>query len=316
MKQIQISIVVPLFNEEAVFPLLMERLDAVMNSSELGIEVVLVNDGSLDTTAELMKQKSLEDIRYQSLFLSRNYGHEYAVSAGLSSARGTEAVMVMDGDLQDPPEMLFEFYKWFTQGYDVIYAIRKSRKEHFIKNFAYKLFYRLQSRMSRISIPMDSGDFSLMSRKVVDAINSFPEESRYIRGLRAWVGFRQKGIAYERSKRAAGATKYPLNTLLKLAYNGIFNFSELPIKSITRLGAVIVCIAVCYLMYTLVMKFLFGTVPKGFTALLMTIILFSGVQLLSLGIIGEYVVRIFFQVKNRPLFIISHRIENGEVKSG
>ena len=280
--------------------------------STITFEVVLVDDGSSDSTAEICNQIALSDERYQCLFLSRNYGHQIALSAGISVASGTEALMILDGDLQDPPELFFEFYKYLSKGYDVIYGIRKKRKENFFKKSAYFIFYRLLKRISSIDIPLDSGDFSLISRRVANVLNKMPEESRYIRGMRSWIGFKQIGVDYEREERVAGKSKYSLSLLINLAYNGIFNFSEIPIKFITKLGIFSVLISLIYFISVLIKKFLNIEVPVGFTGLLFVIILFGGVQLISLGIIGEYIVRIFFQVKNRPLFIIKNRIKSRE----
>ncbi len=310
----QISIVAPLYNEEQTFPRLIERLNALMDSTPLSIEVVLVNDGSRDRTPELMEALSLVDVRYQSVFLARNHGHQIAVTAGLRFAQGTEAVMVIDGDLQDPPELLFEFYEQYKKGYDVVFAIRQKRKENYWKRMAYKSFYRILKKISYINIPLDSGDFSLMSRRVVDVMNAMPEESRYLRGMRSWVGFRQIGITYEREARQAGESKYSLKLLLRLAYNGVFNFSEFPIKIIKRISYFAIGISLIYFFLTLYKRFILQEVPEGFTALLFTIIFFSGIQLFFLGILGEYILRIFFQVKGRPLFIVEKRIVQNEIK--
>ncbi|MFN8321159.1 MAG: glycosyltransferase family 2 protein [Chitinophagales bacterium] len=309
----QISFVVPLYNEQESFNLLTVRLNKLMDNSLLTMEVVLVDDGSKDNTAQLMQLQALNDHRYQSVFLSRNFGHQLALSAGLSVARGTEAVMCIDGDLQDPPELLDKFYELYKEGYDVVYAVRKNRKEGWLLKQMFHYYYRIQKKMSNIDVALDSGDFALLSRRVVNVMNQLPEESRYLRGLRSWVGFKQTGYEYDRPERAAGETKYPISKRIKIALNGIFNFSEIPIKFITNLGISTIVIALSYFAYTLVKKFVFNVpVVEGFTGLLFTIILFSGVQLVSLGIIGEYVVRIFFQVKGRPLFIIKNRIVNKE----
>ncbi len=308
----QISIVVPLFNEAETFPQLVKRLNTLMDSIPLSIEVVLVNDGSSDTTAALMQQLALVDNRYHCVFLARNYGHQIALSAGLSKARGTEGVMVIDGDLQDPPELLLEFYKKFKEGYDVVYAVRKKRKENIFKKTAYQTFYRLLKSISYIDIPLDSGDFCFMSRRVLDVMNAMPEESRYIRGMRSWIGFEQIGLDYERSERAAGESKYNFRKLLELAYNGIFNFSEFPIKLIKRVGYASVLVSMLYLIYSVYRKLIYNDVPQGFTATIFIIIFFSGIQLFFMGIIGEYLLRIFFQVKGRPLFIIKEEILGGQ----
>ena len=311
----QVSIVIPLYNESEVLPHLVERINKLVNSSPLKIEVVLVDDGSRDNTAEQIQQLSLSDDRYQCVILARNYGHQLALSAGLAAATATEAIMIIDGDLQDPPELLTPFYELYKQGNDVVYAVRKKRKESALKKISYYIFYRILRSISYIEIPLDSGDFSLVSRRIVDVLNQMPEESRYIRGMRTWIGFKQIGYEYDRDERMAGDSKYSFKKLFKLAYNGIFNFSEFPVKLITNLGFISISVSLIYLAYSILKKYLYPeTVPSGFTALLFAIILFSGVQLISLGIIGEYVLRIFFQVKGRPLYIVRKRIVNKEIK--
>ena len=300
----QISIVAPLFNETEAFPHLVARLNAVMEAMPLRIEVVLIDDGSRDNTALQMQQLALTDGRYQCVFLSRNYGHQIALTAGIAAARATEALFIIDGDLQDPPELLPEFYQKYQEGYDVVYAVRKKRKESWFKRIAYSTFYRFMRSISYVDIPLDSGDFSLISRRVADIMNQMPEESRFIRGMRSWIGFRQIGVEYERDARVDGESKYSFKMLQRLAYNGIFNFSEYPIKVITRMGMVTLGFAVLYLIQTLIKRFVYHDVPQGFTALLFFIILFSGIQLVALGLIGEYVLRIFFQAKGRPLYVV------------
>lgn len=312
-QDINISIVVPLYNEEKVFPILIERLNKLIESLPYKVEIVLINDGSTDATPILMKQVALTNAQYQCVFLSRNYGHQIALTAGMSVARGNKAVMVIDGDLQDPPELLPEFYQKIKEGYDVIYGVRKKRKEGFFKRSAYYLFYRLLKKIAGIDLPLDSGDFGMMSRRVVDIMNQMPEQSRYLRGMRAWVGFNQVGIEYERNDRVAGSPKYNFRMLSKLAYNGIFNFSDVPIKILTRLGLLAIFSSLCYFIYSVIAKYTSDTVPTGFTALLFVIILFGGVQLISIGILGEYIIRMFFQVKNRPIFIIKEKVIDKEL---
>lgn len=312
----QISIVVPLYNEEKSFPLLRERLQALIRTSPLSIEVVLVDDGSKDNTAMLMTALAVEDAAFHCIFLSRNFGHQIALTAGLSQCRAKEAVLIIDGDLQDPPELLMSFYEKMKEGHDVVYAIRRKRKEVFYKRFAYALFYRILKNISSINIPPDSGDFSLISRRVVDIINSMPEESRFIRGMRSWVGFRQVGIEYDRDGRVAGETKYSFKALLNLAYNGIFNFSEFPIKFLMRVGFLTISIVFVYFAYALYKKIVHDVVPEGFTALVFIIMLVAGAQFIALGIIGEYVLRIFLQVKKRPLFTVRQKIIDRKVIDG
>ncbi|MEM6804158.1 MAG: glycosyltransferase family 2 protein [Bacteroidota bacterium] len=305
-----ISLVIPLYNEEETISILVERLNKLIDRLDIEIEVVLINDGSEDRTEELIYAIGLQDKRYQIISLARNFGHQIALSAGLKYANAQEAVFILDGDLQDPPELLETFYKHFKEGYDVVYGVRKKRKENFFKRSAYYLFYRMLKSISSIDIPIDSGDFSLISRKVVDIINAMPEESRYIRGMRAWTGFKQIGVEYEREGRAAGNSKYSLRNLMNLAYNGIFNFSEFPIKLIARCGFLAFGISLTYSFYALFMKIMYDTAPEGFTTLIFAITMFGGIQLLSIGILGEYITRTFFQVKQRPLFIVKSRIES------
>jgi len=306
----KISFVVPLYNESETLSNLVERLNNVISSVGFKVEVVLIDDGSSDNTAELMQQLALTDEKYHCVFLARNYGHQIALSAGLASAKASEAVMIIDGDLQDPPEQLMNFYSKFQEGYDVVYGVRKKRKESWIKKTAYHSFYRLLKSISYIDLPLDTGDFSLVSRRIIDVMNKMPEESRYIRGMRSWIGFKQIGIEYERDERFAGVSKYSLKMLFKLAYNGIFNFSEFPIKFITNLGLLSVLVSLLYLIQTIYKRIIDPSFPVGFTGLLFAIILFGGVQLISLGVIGEYVLRIFFQVKGRPLYVVKSEIVN------
>ncbi len=303
-----VSIVAPLFNERESFGPLVERLNTLMDSLPYRVEVVLVDDGSRDNTADLIRLTALSDSRYHGVLLARNFGHQIAVTAGMAAAMGSEAVLIIDGDLQDPPELLPEFYGHIQNGYDVVYAVRRKRKEGILKRFAYSTFYRILKSISYVDIPLDSGDFSMVSRRVVNIMNQMPEESRFLRGMRSWIGFKQIGVEYERSERVAGVPKYSFKMLRQLAYNGVFNFSEFPVKFIIRTGALAIGIALIYLIQTLVKKYVFGTVPQGFTALLFVIILFSGIQLMALGIIGEYVLRVFFQVKGRPLFVVREEI--------
>ncbi|AXG73687.1 glycosyltransferase [Flavobacterium arcticum] len=312
---IDISIIVPLYNEEEVFSLLIERLTNVIDSCKFNCEVILVNDGSSDDTAQLIEGICKKNPRFTGVLLSRNHGHQLAVTAGMAHVRGKKGAMIIDGDLQDPPELVKEFYELLNDGYDVIYAIRKNRKESLLKRIAYKYYYRLQKRISSFNIPIDSGDFSMLSRRVVDAMNAMPEQSRYLRGMRAWVGYKQIGYEYDRDERQEGESKYGWRKLFELAFNGIFNFSDFPVRMIAKVGLVTILLSICYLLYILFRKVFFGDVPEGFTATIAAIILFSGVQLLSLGLIGEYVLRIYNQVRNRPLYVVDKLIQEGIEKA-
>lgn len=305
-----ISIVVPLLNEEEVLPGLVLRLDALINSSELSFEVILVDDGSTDTTPFQILHLGLKDDHYTGIILSRNFGHQAAITAGMQHARGTIGVMIIDGDLQDPPELFPELYICFQKGFDIVYGVREERKENVFKKMAYTSFYQLLKRIANIEIPAQSGDFCFMSRKAVDCINLMPEESRFLRGLRSWTGFSQYGFKYKREQRSGGKPKYSFKKLMNLAFNGIFNFSEFPIKFISFMGLLAMSSSIFYFIYVLIRKLLVDDVPTGFTAIIFTVILFGGVQLLSISILGEYIIRIFFQVKNRPLYIIKRKIIN------
>ncbi|NPD45556.1 MULTISPECIES: glycosyltransferase family 2 protein [unclassified Lentimicrobium] len=311
----EINIIIPLYNEEDSFKKLIKRIDDLIENSEFRIEVILVDDGSRDATTRMMEELSFKNSTYQSIFLSRNFGHQMALTAGLESVNATKGVMIIDGDLQDPPEMLDAFYAEYKKGNDVVYAIREERKGALLLRIAYQWFYKIMKRFAYIHIPLDSGDFSFLSRRVVDEINKLPEEGRFLRGIRAWVGFKQIGIPYHREERKNGDSKYSLKNLTSLAMNGIFNFSKYPIRFTMVLGTSAFTISMIYFIITLFRKIFIGDVPSGFTALLFVIILFGGLQLMAIGVIGEYILRIFFQVKNRPHYIVQQRIKNKEVTS-
>ena len=308
----QVSFVIPVYNEESNLPMLVERLVKIMDQSPLTLEAVLVDDGSRDNSRAMLQQLALSDPRFHIVLLSRNHGHQLALTAGLSVARGSEGVFVLDGDLQDPPELLETFYAKHQDGFDVVYAVREKRKEVFYKRFAYFIFYRILKKIANIDIPLDSGDFSFISRRVVNVLNKMPEESRFIRGMRTWIGFKQIGIAYDRQERASGDSKYSFSKLVQLALNGIYNFSEFPIKFVTSLGGFAIISSVLYLISVIIKKLFFDQVIEGFTALLFVIILFGGIQLMAIGVLGEYILRIFFQSKSRPNFIIEKEICAGK----
>ncbi len=307
----QLSLVIPLYNESEVLPILATRLSELVARIPLKTEIVLVDDGSSDATANMMNDLAVRDANYQCLFLSRNYGHQKALRAGLEASRG-DYVMVLDADLQDPPELFFEFFEKIKEGYEVVYGVRRKRKESALKVFAYNTFYSILTRISNYPIPRDSGDFCLMTRRVVNAMLRVNEESLYLRGIRSWVGFKQVGVEYDRSARAAGTSKYSIFKLFKLAYDGIFNFSIFPLKVVSITGITCIVSSLIYLAITIARKYFVEDVPLGFTALLFVIILFGGVQLLSIGILGEYIHRIFFQVKGRPLYFINKKIVDGK----
>jgi polyisoprenyl-phosphate glycosyltransferase len=310
-RQVLLSVVVPCFNEEAVIGLTHQSLvEALGGTPSLDLEIVYVNDGSRDRTEELLFALADRDPRVKVVSFTRNFGHQPAVSAGLEYASG-DAVAVIDADLQDPPEVILRLVEKWREGYDVVNAVREKRKEGVAKRFAYALFYKLYRRLASIDVPLDSGDFALMDRRVVDVMNALPEKNRFVRGLRSWSGFRQTGVAYERGSRAAGETKYSFRKLLLLAFDGIVNFSTAPLSFIFGLGIVTAVIAMCagaiYLVARIFAIPIFGYTPgeaPGFTTLILTILFFSGVQLISIGILGEYLGRIYQEIKMRPTFVV------------
>ena len=308
-KPFLLSIVIPCYNEFEVLPALRERLVASLDGLGVAWEVVFVDDGSRDGTYERLAQMHREEPRFKVVVLSRNFGHQVALSAGLAYASG-DAVGIMDADLQDPPEILAECLKRLSEGYDVIYAVRRKRKESPLKRLSYFLFYRIMKWLSDVEIPLDAGDFCVISKRVAAVLRRMPEQNIFLRGLRAWAGFRQIGIEYERSARAAGITKYPFKRLIRLATDGMFAFSTMPLRFATYLGLLTVGLGLLASMLILswrVCGFSFmGHRPTdlpGWTALVMGMLLFSGIQLIILGLIGEYVGRIYTEVKNRPRWL-------------
>lgn len=300
-----LSVVVPVFNEEANLPELRKRLKAVVEDLGFGkAEVLFVSDGSTDNSEEIIAEFVRGDGLFGAIFLTRNFGHQAAVSVGIATAVG-DVVCVIDGDLQDPPEAIPQLLEVIDRGADVAYAIRTRRKESFFKRSAYAAFYRLLSRVSNIEIPLDTGDFCCMRRCVVDAMLRLPERNRFVRGLRAWVGFRQVGVPYERAARFAGLPKYTLWSLSKLAYDGLFSFTELPVKIMQFLGFAVsgaaMLVAVIYAAWRCLSP---GVFPSGFATLAISLWFIGGVQLLFLGVLGEYVVRTFDEVRRRPVALV------------
>lgn len=305
-----VSVVVPCLNEEAVIPRLRQRLTAAAESWGCGFEVLVVDDGSTDRSWELLQAICDNDPRWHALRLSRNFGHQAAVSAGLSYARG-DCTVALDGDLQDPPEEIARFIEAWRNGYDVIYGIRMKRKESVLKRAAYAVFYRTLARLAEISIPLDAGDFCLMDRKVVDLLNRLPERGRFIRGLRAWAGFSQVGVPYERQARGAGVPQYTVVKLVRLALDGFFSFSVGPLRLATYMGFLVSGLALLGAVFTFFQRLFpdqfarIGLRPvPGFATTVISILFLGGVQLICLGILGEYLGRIYEEVKGRPLWVI------------
>jgi len=307
------SIVVAMFNEEAVVRALHERVCDVMEALGDPFELVVVDDGSSDSTLDVLRQLANEDRRIRVLSFSRNFGHQAAVTAGLRASRG-RAVIVMDGDLQDPPEVIPRLVERWREGYDVAYAVRRKRKEGWFKRQAYALFYRLLHAVAYVKVPVDSGDFALMDRRVVDVLNAMPERNPFVRGIRAWVGFRQIGVEYERAARTRGVSKYSLGRLVLLALDGLVSYSYAPLRVVANLGLLISSFAFAVMAYLVVAKVVQGIPVPGWTSTVILMLFLGGIQLLSIGVIGEYVGRIFDEVKQRPLFIV--REEFGGAAAG
>jgi dolichol-phosphate mannosyltransferase len=295
--------VVPLYNEEENLPELYRRLTQYLGMLNTTYELVFVNDGSRDSTPRLIDSLHQDDSRVVGIHLSRNFGHQAAVSAGLDHARG-RGVILMDGDLQDPPEVLEQFVNRWREGYEVVYAIREKRKENLFKRAGYFLFYRLLRLLSDLEIPLDSGDFCLMDRRVVRALRSLPERIRFVRGLRSFAGFRQIGLAYERAGRLAGKPKYTFRSLLGLAINGLISFSSYPLHVVTYLGLGSIGLAILLTVWALIDAFYTHTAPHGWTSTIIVVLFMSAIQLLSLGIMGEYIRCIFIESKGRPTYIV------------
>ncbi len=301
----RLSIGIPLHNEEDVIPELLTRLLAVLDALPGGPhQVVLVDDGSSDGSRRLLTAAARRDSRLKVVALSRNFGHQAALGAALDYATG-DALVLMDGDLQDEPEVIPELLRQHEAGADVVYARRASREEGLIFRAAYKLYYRLMAALSEVPLPLDSGDFALLGAPVVAALKRIPERQRYLRGLRAWVGFKQVGVDVQRKARAAGRPKYTTWKLMQLALDGICSFSTVPLRAAALTGLVAIVAACLFSIYAVYMRIASGTVPVGFTASLIITTLLSGVQLLFLGVIGEYLGRVYAEAKGRPTYVVA-----------
>jgi glycosyltransferase involved in cell wall biosynthesis len=303
----ELSVVVPVFNEEENIPELYRRLRAVLPQVVQEWEILFVDDGSRDRSWELIRALAAQDPRVRGLRFSRNFGHQMAFAAGLDHARG-QAVVIMDADLQDPPELIPELVAKHREGYEVVYAVRVARHgETAFKKLTAKLFYRLLARITAVQIPLDTGDFRLMGPRAVEAFRRLPERHRFTRGLVAWLGFPQTGVPYERAPRHAGTTKYPLRKMLRFALDAITSFSHLPLQLATWLGFAVSAFAFFYILVVLALK-LAGISWPGYTSLMAAILFLGGVQLLMVGLLGEYVGRIYDEVKQRPLYLVAEKV--------
>ena len=311
----KLSIVIPMYNEEGIVQALFQRLEHTralfsrrFNALPSDIEIIFVNDGSKDSTLEKLIALCTEESNYTLINLSRNHGHQIAITAGIDAATG-DAVAVIDGDLQDPPEAIVDLYGKMQEGFDVVYAVRKKRDgETKFKLYTAALFYRLLKKLTNVEIPVDTGDFRIMSRRVVDILKSMNERHRFIRGMISWIGFNQTGMEYERHERHSGETKYTLSKMIKFAIDGITSFSSIPLKLASYLGFATAMFGFLYSLYVVFLKLF---VPKahiemGWASIIIFILLLGGIQLLALGMIGEYLGRIHDETKFRPLYIVEN----------
>jgi glycosyltransferase involved in cell wall biosynthesis len=308
----EFSIIIPIYNEQENIHKLYDRLKSVMNGMNVSHEFVFVNDGSRDRSMILIKELAALDNTVHYINLSRNFGHQIAVTAGIDHVRGN-AVVIIDADLQDPPELIAEMYAKMKEGFEVVYAKRKSRKgESVLKKITAKWFYRILASITSIDIPVDTGDFRLMDRKIVDVLRTMPEQQKFLRGQISWIGFNQTYVEYNRDERHGGETGYTYKKMLRFALDGITSFSNLPLKFATAAGFVVSGITFIVILYALYARFISKDFVPGWTSLILAVLFIGGVQLITIGIIGEYISRLSANVRNRPLYIMG---ENNIEKS-
>lgn len=302
------TVIAPIYNEKENLPNLYQRVSDVMNSTNEAWELVLVDDGSRDGSTEMIRALAEKDPRVRPVIFARNFGHQIAVTAGLDYSRG-QAVVIIDADLQDPPELILEMIQKWREGFEVVYAVRAQREgETWFKLFTASLFYRMIYRITDVKIPLDTGDFRLMDRKVVNVMNSMRERHRFLRGMSSWVGFKQTGVTYNRAARMAGETKYPFRKMFKLALNAITGFSYFPLQLATYMGFVSAALSIIAIPVVIILRVTGAPGERpllGQATTLIAVLLFGGVQLISLGILGEYIGRIYDEVKGRPLYVVS-----------
>ena len=302
---VDISVVIPVYNEEANIAALYDRLRSVLDAMSVSYELIFVNDGSRDRSLNLLLALAAHDKHLGYIDLSRNFGHQVAVTAGLDAARG-DAVVIIDADLQDPPELIPRLYDKLPDGYEVVYAKRRSRRgESLAKKLTARLFYRILTAITRISIPVDTGDFRIISRKVVEGLKRMPEQHKFLRGQISWIGYQQTFVEYDRAERAGGGTGYTYRKMIRLALDGITGFSDAPLKAATLSGFAVSGVAFLVMLYTLYARFITRDYEPGWASLMMSILFLGGVQLIAVGIIGEYIARLSANVRQRPLYIVS-----------
>ena len=312
-----ITYLVPILNEESNIESTVKGIaDAFKNNILKSYEIVFIDDGSIDNSVNKIKSLIQKKYPIKCICLTRNFGHQAALTAGMQYAN-SKFIAILDGDLQDPPEVINQFLEYANKGFDIIYGVRKKRKESLPKRFAYGLFYKILANLSNINIPLDSGDFCLITKEALEKLNKLPEENRFIRGLRSYIGLNQIGIEYERGARFSGEPKYNFSKLIRLASDGIFNFSDRPLKITSALGFFLFLLSLVLMIFLVIQRIfsieIFGYSPNdvpGYTSLIISNIFLSGIQLFALGIIGEYISRIFIETKKRPSFLIREIIEN------
>ena len=308
--EIVYSVAIPVYNELESLPELHKRVTEVMSAVGEAWELILIDDGSNDGSRDWIEEKARTDSRVQPVIFARNFGHQIAVTAGLDYCRG-RVLIIMDADLQDPPEVISELIAKWREGYEVVYAVRSEREgETWFKKFTATLFYRLINRITDVDIPVDTGDFRLMDRQVVDVLSSMREKHRFPRAMAAWVGFRQTGVPYRRAARFAGETKYPFRKMLRLALNAITGFSYFPLQIATYLGFVSALISILAIPIVIILRLMGSQAFFGQATTLIAVLFLGGVQLISLGILGEYIGRLYDEAKNRPLYIVRHDPQN------
>jgi len=300
-----ISVIIPIYNEEQNIPALFARLNNVVSNITPSCEFIFINDGSKDNSLELVRELSREYSFVKYIDFSRNFGHQIAVTAGLDQCSGNAAVII-DADLQDPPELISDLYKKLSEGYNVVYARRRKRDgEGFAKKFTAKLFYRILAKITSISIPVDTGDFRIIDRKIIDVLKEMPEHEKFLRGQISWIGYRQTYIMYDRSERQAGKTGYTYRKMISFALDGITSFSNFPLKFATIAGFIVSGLSFIMILYALYSRFISENYEPGWTSLMLAVLFIGGVQLIGIGIIGEYISRISENVRKRPLYIIN-----------
>ncbi len=300
----KISVIIPIYNESANIKKLVERLNNVFSHINSSTEYIFINDGSKDNSIEIIKGLAASDDKIKYINFSRNFGHQIAVTAGLDKAIG-DRIVIIDADLQDPPELIIDMNNKMDEGYEVVYAKRKARKgESWLKKFTAKMFYRILKSITSVNIPVDTGDFRIMDRKIVDALKHMPEQQKFLRGQISWVGFNQTYVEYERDERNAGETGYTYIKMIRFALDGITSFSNFPLKFASICGFVVSGIAFIVMLYALYSRFISKDYIEGWTSIIISVLFLGGIQLISIGIIGEYISRLSANVRNRPLYII------------